>query len=76
MAFYGAIWGKDGDSVLASGWNGGWERWVRKMELIDGEDGSGELEEIWEPSTGITGHFGDVKSVAWDPRGEYLLSVG
>ncbi|ODN98383.1 elongator complex protein 2 [Cryptococcus wingfieldii CBS 7118] len=64
LAFYGAIWGQDGKSVLAGGWNGGWEKWVL------GEDGSS-----WEVKRGLTGHHGDVQSIAWDPRGEYLLSV-
>ncbi|WVQ78566.1 hypothetical protein IAT38_000652 [Cryptococcus sp. DSM 104549] len=62
LAFYGAIWGVDGKSVLAGGWNGGWERWV------EGEEG-------WEVVRGLSGHFGEVQSVTWDPRGEYLLSV-
>ncbi|WVF71999.1 hypothetical protein IAT40_006810 [Kwoniella sp. CBS 6097] len=65
LSFYGAIWGKDGKSVLASGWNGGWEQWVQS------EDGSGG----WEVKAGLNGHHGEVQSVAWDPRGEYLLSV-
>ncbi|OCF36604.1 elongator complex protein 2 [Kwoniella heveanensis BCC8398] len=66
LSFYGAIWGKDGKSVLASGWNGGWERWAQS------EDGGGG----WEVKAGLNGHHGEVQSVAWDPRGEYLLSVG
>ncbi len=65
LAFYGARWGKDGSSVLASGWNGGWERWVKETD-----------EERWDAKAGLTGHFGEVRSVSWDPRGDYLLSVG
>ncbi|WRT67342.1 uncharacterized protein IL334_004312 [Kwoniella shivajii] len=63
LAFYGAIWGKDGESVMAGGWNGGWERWVKS-------------DEGWEVRSGVNGHYGDVQSIAWDPRGEYLISVG
>ncbi|WVQ98910.1 hypothetical protein IAU59_006041 [Kwoniella sp. CBS 9459] len=66
LSFYGALWGKDAKSVLASGWNGGWEQWVQS------EDGSGVG---WEVESGLNGHHGEVQSVAWDPRGEYLLSV-
>lgn len=62
LSFYGAIWGKDGKSVMASGWNGGWEKWV-------------ESEQGWDVQRGLTGHHGDVQTVCWDPRGEYLLSV-
>lgn len=64
LAFYGAIWGPKGKSVMAGGWNGGWERWV--------ETSSG----VWDVKPGLTGHYGDVKSLAWDPRGDYLVSVG
>ncbi|OCF55861.1 elongator complex protein 2 [Kwoniella mangroviensis CBS 10435] len=69
LSFYGAIWGKDGKSVLASGWNGGWERWV-KTALSEDEEGG------WEVKSGINGHHGDVQSLSWDPREEYLISVG
>ncbi|KAK8869580.1 hypothetical protein IAR55_000147 [Kwoniella newhampshirensis] len=62
LSFYGAIWGKDGQSVLAAGWNGGWEKWA-------------EEEGVWEVKKGLNGHFGPVQSVTWDQRGEYLLSV-
>ncbi|WVW82861.1 hypothetical protein I302_104873 [Kwoniella bestiolae CBS 10118] len=68
LSFYGAIWGKGGRSVLASGWNGGWERWVKTA----GEDG----EEEWQVKSGTNGHYGDVQSLSWDPREEYLISVG
>ncbi|AAW41943.2 conserved hypothetical protein [Cryptococcus deneoformans JEC21] len=62
LSFYGAIWGKDGKSVMAGGWNGGWEKWV-------------ESEQGWDVQRGLTGHHGSVETVCWDPRGEYLLSV-
>jgi elongator complex protein 2 len=64
LSFYGAIWGPGGKSVMASGWNGGWERWLKTGD------------EAWEVRPGLTGHHGHVQSVAWDPRGDYLASVG
>lgn len=63
LSFYGAIWGPESKSVLASGWNGGWERWIETAP------------DQWEVRPGLTGHYGDVKSVAWDPKGDYLASV-
>lgn len=63
LGFFGALWGMDGQSVLASGWGGSWHVWRR-----DGED--------WEPIVATAGHFGAVKSVQWEPEGEYLLSAG
>lgn len=51
--------------MQASGWNGGWEHWVK------GANG-----DRWEAKAGVMGHFGEVRSVVWDPTGDYLLSVG
>lgn len=54
--------------VLASGWGGAWHVW--KLE------GEGEEEGEWKPVVSIGGHFGRVKSIAWEPEGEYLMSAG
>lgn len=67
LSFFGAVWGKDARSVLASGWNGGWERWVRT-------ESDGEMEN-WEPKVGVMGHWEDVRGLEWSPGGEYLMSV-
>ena len=64
LAFYGALWGPNGDSVLASGWTGGWEKWVK--------DANGG----WQPTNGVMGHWNSVASIEWSPDGEYLLSQG
>lgn len=69
LAFYGALWGKDGQSVLGAGWNGGWERWCRS-------EGDAGVEDKWEVEAAVMGHFGEVKAIEWAPNGEYLLSVG
>lgn len=66
LAFFGAQWGNDGDSVIATGWNGGVERWTRAG--VAGQ-------EVWEPSAGLSGHYGDVQSISWDSHGDYLVSV-
>lgn len=64
LAFFGAVWGAFGTEVIATGWTGGVERWKR--------DDDGE----WTTAPGVTGHFGAVQSVAWDPKGNYILSTG
>ncbi len=59
--------GKDAMSVVASSWNGGFNRWrLDEGNMVDGE---------WVPEIAPTGHQNAVKDVAWDPAGEYLLSV-
>lgn len=64
LAFFGAVWGPGGDSVVATGWTGGVERWVRSATRAG-----------WDAAPGVTGHYGSVRSVAWDPRGDYLLTT-
>ena len=64
LGFYGAIWGQDGKSVLASGWSGGWEKWKSEAK-----------NDRWEPKPGVNGHFGAVSSVSWSSEGDCLLSV-
>lgn len=63
LGFHGALWGADGKTVMATGWNGGIERWQ-------------EEKGVWEPTSGSSGHFGSVESCVWDQNGDYLLSVG
>lgn len=65
LGFFGALWGKGGESVAASGWGGSWHVWKRG-------NGLGE----WEAVVGVSGHFGMVKSVKWEPEGKWLLSAG
>ncbi len=69
LGLFGALWamGKDAMSVVASSWNGGFNRWrLDEGNMVDGE---------WVPEIAPTGHQNAVKDVAWDPAGEYLLSV-
>lgn len=35
-----------------------------------------EGQEEWDSVVGVSGHFGQVKEVVWEPKGEYLLSCG
>ncbi|GAA6000085.1 hypothetical protein JCM10207_006046 [Rhodosporidiobolus poonsookiae] len=65
LGFFGALWGKEGRSVLASGWGGSWHVW---------RDVAGDGEGEWEPQGAPTGHLGAVRQVEWEPEGEYLLS--
>lgn len=30
---------------------------------------------VWEPQVTITGHFGPVEQVKWDPTSNYIISV-
>lgn len=63
LGFFGALWGRETETVLASGWGGSWHVWDSRSE--------GE----WEPRVATTGHLGKVCQVVWEPEGEYLLSA-
>ncbi|GAA5940941.1 Elongator subunit ELP2 [Sporobolomyces koalae] len=65
LGFFGALWGKDARTVLASGWGGSWHVWNAR---------TGEIDE-WEPQVATTGHLAKVSQVVWEPEGEYLLSA-
>lgn len=67
--FVGGFWSTDRIEVMAWGWNGAWRRWRRLTP-------PSHSSEIWEEIEAITGHQGAVKSIAWAPNGDYLLSTG
>lgn len=69
LGFFGALWGKETRTVLASGWGGSWHVWDDRSPR--GTSGEGE----WEPRVATTGHLGKVSQVVWEPEGEYLLSA-
>ncbi|BGP16559.1 Elongator subunit elp2 [Rhodosporidiobolus nylandii] len=63
LGFFGALWGQNGKSVMASGWGGSWHVWAQQGE-----------EEEWTPQVAVSGHMGAVRQVMWEPEGEFLLS--
>ncbi|KAI0751417.1 WD40 repeat-like protein [Daedaleopsis nitida] len=72
--FVGGLWGRNGQDAMAWGWNGGWRRWRcgSSDHILDA--GTAALEE-WSEIGAITGHRAPVKSLAWSPQGEYLISA-
>ncbi|KAI0301821.1 WD40 repeat-like protein [Multifurca ochricompacta] len=69
--FVGGLWAAGGSEALAWGWSGGWRRW-RCMRT----SGAATSDEVWTEVGALTGHVGPVKSIAWSPDGEYLISTG
>lgn len=69
LGFFGALWGLDARTVLASGWGGSWHVWRCDMGDDDEEEG------VWTPQVAVSGHLGSVRQVVWEGEGEYLLSA-
>ena len=64
LGFFGALWGTRGHSVLAHGWGGSFHAWRKAQDS-----------EMWTSVIPITGHHGEVTSLAWQPDGDYFISV-
>ncbi|KAG0149428.1 hypothetical protein CROQUDRAFT_39802 [Cronartium quercuum f. sp. fusiforme G11] len=74
LGFFGAhhFWDPNNgqETVLASGWTGGWHRWSRYRS------GSGQpvTPVLWQPQIAPTGHSQTITGVEWDSAGEYILT--
>ncbi|XP_044261975.1 probable elongator complex protein 2 [Tribolium madens] len=62
MGFYGGVFSPDGQHILAHGYNGAFHLW--ENTTIE-----------WKPCVTIGGHFAEVTDLAWDPQGEFLMTV-
>jgi len=76
LGFYGGLYGKDGDYILAHAYNGAFHCW-RRIPSANGSSSHRRYQEddIWEPILTISGHFDQVMDIAWSPQFEFLLSV-
>lgn len=62
LGFYGGVFSPDGQYILAHGYNGAFHLWKNTNDE-------------WEPCITVGGHAGEVTDLAWDPHGEYLMTV-
>ena len=65
LGFFGGKFSRDGKSILGHSYQGGFHLWKQ----------SKENESLWLPHVYVGGHFGEVRDLAWEPQGEYLMSV-
>jgi len=70
LGLYGGVFSPRGDFILAHGYQGAFHLWKKT-----GMDQSGGLE-LWQPIPTLSGHFGPVQDLSWEPGGgRFLLSV-
>lgn len=74
LGFFGGLWGKDGQKAIAHGWSGGLHVW-QQVNSQGGHSGPHAGASSWEPFIAVGGHTDEVRSIAWEPDGEYLVSV-
>ncbi|XP_023297424.2 probable elongator complex protein 2 [Lucilia cuprina] len=65
LGFFGGKFSSDGKSVLGHSYQGGFHIWKQ----------SEDNEALWLPQVNVGGHFGEVRDLAWEPQGEYVMSV-
>ncbi|XP_048466977.1 elongator complex protein 2 isoform X2 [Rhincodon typus] len=65
LGFYGCQFSPDGSMILAHAFHGALHLWSQNKS-------KGE----WKPEVILSGHFGSVQDLIWDPEGEFILSVG
>ena len=77
LGLYGGVFGPRGDLILAHGYQGAFHLWkraaTRSLSLSGTVD---QLSELWEPRLTLSGHFGPVQDISWEPKdGGFLVSV-
>lgn len=76
LGFFGGLFGPEGLYILAHGYNGAFHLWKRQVTKVLQGEGVEDLElEAWEPCVTVSGHFGSVEDVSWDPSQRYVVSV-
>ncbi|XP_069769740.1 elongator complex protein 2 [Narcine bancroftii] len=66
LGFYGCQFSPNGSMILAHAFHGALHLW-RKNKPNMGD---------WSPAVVLSGHFGSVQDLIWDPEGDFILTVG
>ena len=62
LGFFGALWGKNGNEVLAHDWTGSFHRWTSENQK-------------WTAAVGIRGHWREVRGIEWQRNGHWLMTT-
>lgn len=69
LGFFGGLFSPDGGQIVAHGYQGGFHLWTKT------NDPSDPSEDKWVSDVAISGHFGPVHDISWDPSNNYFVSV-
>ena len=76
LGLYGGVFGPHGDLILAHGYQGAFHLWKRAVRSVSSSDTVDQLSELWEPQPTLSGHFGPVQDISWEPKdGGFLISI-
>ncbi|XP_044731551.1 probable elongator complex protein 2 [Chrysoperla carnea] len=64
LGFYGGKFSPNGNQILGYGYQGSFHLWSFN-----------DVESTWNPDVIVGGHFNEVVDIAWEPQGQFLLSV-
>ncbi|XP_031562089.1 elongator complex protein 2-like [Actinia tenebrosa] len=68
LGFYGGVFSPDGNSILGHSYQGAFHLWSNVA--------TSQEEGKWMPQVTVSGHFGPVQDIIWDPEdGQFLMSV-
>lgn len=65
LGFFGGKFSSNGKSILGHSYQGGFHIWQQ----------SEENDIMWLPQVIVGGHYGEVRDLAWEPQGDYLMTV-
>ncbi|XP_017133182.1 probable elongator complex protein 2 [Drosophila elegans] len=65
MGFFGGKFSADGHSIMAHSYQGGFHIWNQDPERP----------QLWTSNVIVGGHYGEVRDLAWEHEGAYLMSV-
>ncbi|EDW01131.1 probable elongator complex protein 2 [Drosophila grimshawi] len=67
MGFFGGKFAHDGRSIMAHSYQGGFHIWNQSEEP--------QQQQLWTPNVIVGGHYGQVRDLAWEHEGAYLMTV-
>lgn len=64
LGFFGALWGKQCQSIMVHDWSGSLHIWRRAPSA-----------NVWSAGVGLSGHFKETMDIEWQAQGKWLLSA-